>query len=782
MKIRTKLILLSSIPLVVAMAFSCWIIKRQSDAVSDTRLLIPIHQSLQSVAKLVDCVQLERGTGSGFIAEGSESFALAFEERARNTDQAVALLQLDDVKDYPGFRSCYDDVLSSIRSLPDRRALVKSRSISVSEHTAAYSALIEDLLSLTGEAVALVRDAETIRNTIALRELLYAQEYAGRERSAVATGLGRKAFSPKLYDLWQELQSRQLSNLESALNYCTDQDVNEALREFMVGQSAPVVHQVRSAANELREGSIGTVSAKAWFDAATGRIDKLINIREGFAEGLMQQSQAELSAAIWAMTFQIGLLIGVTCIALGSCQYMGKRYFTKPLSNLVDLSREMASGNLETNIPEMPQDEIGEVGNSIVLVRQVLQRLHQEIQGHVRRAEAGKLDSKCDTHGFEGKFHELAQSVNELSDSLTRVDLEVSRVIRKVADGDLSDRIRGDYGGEFDAMKSAFNQALDRITTMLSKVKDTNRHANDASGRVEDQSNVITKHATEQSAALVEIASSLEEMTAMTIQSADSAESARDVANNTKIASERGATQVSELVEAIERIKSVGDEQTEILKTIDEIAFQTNLLALNAAVEAARAGEAGKGFAVVADEVRNLALRSAEAATTTARMTEQALSETSTGVALANGVSELLEEICTWAQRSSQCVGEIASASNEQAQGIGQISSAVASLDGALQDSSIKCQESSSEAGKMRLMIEDLNSMLSTFRFMESANGDQDSMGFIDIDRRDVVQVNDLSQSVGDRDPVSKVVASPALVSTRGEQLISFDEDDIQKF
>lgn len=208
----------------------------------------------------------------------------------------------------------------------------------------------------------------------------------------------------------------------------------------------------------------------------------------------------------------------------------------------------------------------------------------------------------------------------------------------------------------------------------------------------------------------------------MTKRSSENAGNAKDVAENTREASQKGADQVAELVTAIERIKRVGDEQTVILKTIDEIAFQTNLLALNAAVEAARAGEAGKGFAVVADEVRNLALRSAEAACKTARMTEQALEETSVGVDLAGDVASILTEICSWADKSTHCVGEIASGCDEQAQGIEQINAAVSQLDTAVQDSTKQVQDTSDEAVRMRDLLGDLRDLLSGFRVGESSS------------------------------------------------------------
>lgn len=132
---------------------------------------------------------------------------------------------------------------------------------------------------------------------------------------------------------------------------------------------------------------------------------------------------------------------------------------------------------------------------------------------------------------------------------------------------------------------------------------------------------------------------------------------------------------------AMEEISEASQETSKIIKTINEIAFQTNLLALNAAVEAARAGEAGAGFAVVAEEVRNLALRSATAANETSKLLQDTIDKVEGGSTLVSQAQDNFSDVTQNMAKVAQLISEITNASREQASGIDQISSTTTNLD-----------------------------------------------------------------------------------------------------
>ncbi|MBI5382740.1 MAG: hypothetical protein HZA31_12650 [Opitutae bacterium] len=221
------------------------------------------------------------------------------------------------------------------------------------------------------------------------------------------------------------------------------------------------------------------------------------------------------------------------------------------------------------------------------------------------------------------------------------------------------------------------------------------------SSEIARASQSLAEGATEQAASLEETSATLEEIASMTKRNAEHAATAQNLASETRHAADTGSADMQEMIRAMNEIKTASDNIAAIIKTIDEIAFQTNILALNAAVEAARAGEAGAGFAVVADEVRALAQRSANAAKETAEKIEDSINKSTHGVSMSGKVAQSLNEIVERARRMDGLVKEIASGSQEQAQGIDQVNVAISQLDKVTQANAATSEEAAASAAEL---------------------------------------------------------------------------------
>ncbi len=233
-----------------------------------------------------------------------------------------------------------------------------------------------------------------------------------------------------------------------------------------------------------------------------------------------------------------------------------------------------------------------------------------------------------------------------------------------------------------------------------------------ASSDAAQASQTIAAGASRQAASIEETSASLEEMAAMTRRNAENARQANRMTNEARDSAARGLVAMTQMGEAIQRMKKSSDESARIVRTIDEIAFQTNILALNAAVEAARAGASGMGFAVVADEVRSLAQRSAEAAKTTAMLIEGAQTNAEAGVSSSTEVAAILERIVENVQKATDLVSEVTKASLEQTEGIEQITRAVAEVDKVVQSNAAVSDESLSSSRRLEGETHDLHQLV----------------------------------------------------------------------
>ena len=244
-----------------------------------------------------------------------------------------------------------------------------------------------------------------------------------------------------------------------------------------------------------------------------------------------------------------------------------------------------------------------------------------------------------------------------------------------------------------------------------------------ASGQVSSSSESLAEGASEQAASLEETSSSLEEMSSMTKQNADNAGQADALMKEANQIIEKANGSMGDLTNSMDDISKASEETQKIIRTIDEVAFQTNLLALNAAVEAVWAGEAGAGFAVVADEVRNLAIRAADAAKNTAGLIEDTVKKIKDGSGLVNATNDAFTEVAESASKVGELVGEIAAASNEQAQGIEQINTAVAQMDKVTQANAANAEESASASEEMNAQAEQIKGVVAELSELVGGNG-----------------------------------------------------------
>lgn len=288
-------------------------------------------------------------------------------------------------------------------------------------------------------------------------------------------------------------------------------------------------------------------------------------------------------------------------------------------------------------------------------------------------------------------------------------------VLEKVAAGDLTVMVDVQTKDELGRMAAALNRTVERLNRTIQEVLDSAANATSSSRQLAGAAEAMATGAQEQAASLEETSASLEEITAAVRHSADNARQACQIADGSKNSALQGQEVVAKAISAMAEINVASARIADIISTIDEIAFQTNLLAVNAAVEAARAGDEGRGFAVVASEVRSLAQRSALAAKEIKGLIQDSLRKVDAGSALVNRSGDTLQGIVASVKRVTDIVGEMAASAGEQSAGIEQVNSAMTQMDRATQSNSAQTEEVSATAQSLSEQSAQLLDLVSSF-------------------------------------------------------------------
>lgn len=350
------------------------------------------------------------------------------------------------------------------------------------------------------------------------------------------------------------------------------------------------------------------------------------------------------------------------------------------------------------------------IGIALWLTRHIMRQLGGEpayIAEIAKAVAAGDLTMNLKDDGTaEGIFYEMKNMVATLR--------EKASLAKKIAEGELDQNIP--LASSKDSLGLALQEMSENLNSVLGQTQCASAEISQGSNNVALSSTALSEGASLQAASLENISVSLNELTSQIHTNAENAEQARQLAAQAQIEAREGSAKMAAMVTAMNEISDASKSISSFISTIDEIAAQTNLLALNAAIEAARAGEQGRGFAVVADEVRNLAARSTAAAEETSKLIAGSVEKAENGSLIANETAQSLNSIFESIKKTAELVDEIANASNEQATGAEVINQGLVEIDGVTQQNNGTAQESAVAAEQLSQQAEQLEVLLSRFK------------------------------------------------------------------
>ena len=305
--------------------------------------------------------------------------------------------------------------------------------------------------------------------------------------------------------------------------------------------------------------------------------------------------------------------------------------------------------------------------------------------------------------------------------SITRPLSETLRVAGLIAKGDLTSTLTSTRRDEPGLLMQAVATMNENLKSIIYDVREGVESVARSASEIAAGNMDLSSRTEQQSAAVVETAASMEQLTSTVALNAENANHARLLAQEASTHASEGSAISQKVIDTMKNVRNSSHRISEITTVINSIAFQTNILALNAAVEAARAGDQGKGFAVVAAEVRTLAQRSAQSAKEIENLIQESVEHVDSGFTLVSGAGEAMSRIETSVAQVRDIMSEIAAATDEQSRGISQIAQAMTEMDTTTQQNAALVEESSAAASSLEDQAVQLEQVVAIFQVPDAA-------------------------------------------------------------
>tara|TARA_B100001063_G_scaffold207006_1_gene202663 strand:+ start:4149 stop:6377 length:2229 start_codon:yes stop_codon:yes gene_type:complete len=696
LSIENKMKLLIIFPLIFIIALSLNITINSYNKVHKLERVKEVVILNTKISLLLHETQKERGASAGYLGSKGIKFKDILDKQRTLTNEKI-----QDFKTYLNTFNYYPKkgkekisiVLDELSKILNLRTSVDSLEIKVKKAIDYYTNINANLLDFIAKTSTIAENEVVIKDITSYYNFLMSKERAGIERAVGSNAFAKKTFTPELYLKFLTLVNDQSSYLNTFYLYNTQKE-----EYIKVKLKNPIVDEVQRMREILlsydqNRDMVFDIDPTYWFSTITKKINILKEIDDHLSKDIIKNiseiKDNEYNKMLIIASLSIIIILIIISFVLffiGSIN----RSINKIYCGVEDFIKYL---NKETNeIEHIKLETKGSLGNLAKMINNNIDRMNGNLEKDLLcvgeatitldKVQKGYYGCRVNSVAANPQVSILAKTINRMLDNQQKVINDILKVLTEYTNYNyLSVIDTKDLNGESKQMVEGINTLGESITAMLLENKTNGETLQEGSSQLLQNVDKLNKASNDAAARLEETAAAVEEITSNISSNSENIAKMAKNANELTLSANDGKKLANQTVSSMDDINVQVSAINEAISVIDQIAFQTNILSLNAAVEAATAGEAGKGFAVVAAEVRNLASRSADAANEIKSLVENATSKSKEGKDIAalmiNGYHNLNENI----NNTLSLINEVENASKEQKVGIEQISDAINSLD-----------------------------------------------------------------------------------------------------
>ena len=697
LSIKQKLILIMLIPLTVVILLAA---KLAVDSFSTSKNLRALDNVVILSVKIGDLVhetQKERGMTAGFLGSNGDKFKtelptqrLAVNDKLNELNSFLNTFNKDAYS--LEFLENLNNSLKKLQDLNTTRNGVDTLSINANIAIGYYTDTNTSLLNTIGTITKLSNSSKVSQELVSYMNFLLSKERAGIERAVGTNTFAKNSFGEGMKARLYTLVAEQNAYMDSFLKVAPFEIVEFYKTNFQ-GEAIDEIQKMRKTLLYSNIESNFGVDANYWFKQMTDKINILKKIEDYISTNLIKTIDEEMAEAnrnmiifgllsalgialtmILARTIAFTILIDVDSVKRGVENFFAFINFEKDDIELIKINSNDELGMMSRIINKNIEETKANIQKDRALIADTIRVANQINKGY--------LDSKIELGSNNPSLNELKDIINEMLGTLNSNISNILKVLTSYSKLDFRPKLAdNDLEGLIKELEKDVNILGDVITQTLMENKKIGITLSSNAQILTKNMEGIAHAANSQATSLEETAASLEEITSNITNNTQTAIKMAGFGNEVKKSITLGQELANKTALSMEEINAQTTAITEAITIIDQIAFQTNILSLNAAVEAATAGEAGKGFAVVAQEVRTLASRSAEAAKQIKDLVENAQRKTKEGKDIASDMIDGYSELNKNISITLELIDNVTTASKEQSSGIVQINDAVNNLD-----------------------------------------------------------------------------------------------------